>query len=88
MTSQRPLYRAPGGTRPDLQTSQGVGVMQGDDMDATNYAGCEDAMVAGPELYLALKLGARVTAQIVAACVFLNTRAPAHGQCVPLYVRW
>lgn len=43
-------------------TSHGCGAAQGDDVDG--YQGFEGAWCAGPEVYLALRLGARVTVQI------------------------
>lgn len=44
------------------RTSDGAGAAQGDDV--SEYAGFHGAWCAGPELYLALKLGATVRAQI------------------------
>lgn len=44
------------------RTAEESGAGQGDDID--HYEGFSGAWCAGPELYLALKLGARVTAQI------------------------
>ena len=43
-------------------TSHGCGAAQGDEVDG--YQGFEGAWCAGPELYLALQLGAQVTVQI------------------------
>lgn len=44
------------------RTSYGAGASQGDEVD--DYEGFHGAWCAGPELYLALKLGARVAVQI------------------------
>lgn len=46
------------------RTSEGVGAAQGEGMDGVGFDGFEGAWVCGPELALALALGARVTVQI------------------------
>lgn len=46
------------------RTSQGVGAAQGEAMDAVEFSSFEGAWCCGPELALALALGARVDVQI------------------------
>ncbi|MBN6777561.1 hypothetical protein JRG19_03220 [Pseudoclavibacter alba] len=46
------------------RTSEGVGAAQGEGMDDARFDGFEGAWVCGPELALALALGARVRVQI------------------------
>ena len=46
------------------RTSEGAGAAQGEGMDAVGFDGFNGAWVCGPELALALKLGARVRVQI------------------------
>lgn len=46
------------------RTSKGVGAAQGEGMEGVGFGGFEGAWVCGPELALALSLGARVTVQI------------------------
>ncbi|GAB3582839.1 hypothetical protein GCM10027579_13250 [Calidifontibacter terrae] len=46
------------------RTSEGAGAAQGEGMDAVGFDGFEGAWVCGPELALALALGARVQVQI------------------------
>lgn len=46
------------------RTSEGVGASQGEGMCDADFEGFSGAWCAGPELYLALKLGARVTCQM------------------------
>lgn len=46
------------------RTSEGVGAAQGEGMDGTLFDGFEGAWCCGPELVLALALGARVRVQI------------------------
>lgn len=46
------------------RTSEGAGAAQGEGMDAVGFDGFEGAWVCGPELALALALGARVRVQI------------------------
>ncbi|CAF19497.1 hypothetical protein [Corynebacterium glutamicum] len=46
------------------RTSEGVGASQGEGMGDADFEGFSGAWCAGLELYLALKLGARVTCQM------------------------
>lgn len=46
------------------RTSEGVGAAQGEGMDGARFDGFEGAWVCGPELALALRLGAHVRVQI------------------------
>lgn len=46
------------------RASEGVGALQGEAMEGSGYSGFDGAWVCGPELYLALQLGARVDVQI------------------------
>lgn len=63
------------------RTSAGCGAAQGDDVD--EYDGFEGAHCFGPEIYLALKLGARVTCQIGFKLKVLYVEDVATGQPVP-----